>query len=451
MASLALHSPHEQAVARSSRILLGGIAVGALIALLGFTGSISASVLSAGSGAAAAGGLAGALRSVLLIGFAGSLNEAMALLALLGMASIAAFLVALVGAGAREIWALPLPWLIAAANVLLLALVGFTPGILLAALAGLAGVRQAQSARAFRVNPVALKEVRGRMRGGQAFVVLAVYLTLMSVFALLIYFAFNAASRVGSSAAGEVGRALFLAVVGIEMLLILVIAPSLTSGAITGERERQTYDLLRTTLLTAPTFVLGKLESAVAYLLLLLLAAVPLQSIAFLFGGVSEGEIVLAFIILVVTALALGAVGIYFSTASNRTIAANARAYIVVLGLMFVAPAAAAFALEVLGQALFVAGQAGGSPVLETLFVYASAILSAINPAMAALTSQQILIERSTIGFYPYTLASTGGAIPLVSPWLLFVIFYLTLASLLLLLAVRRTRRDDAEGGSTSS
>ena len=35
-------------------------------------------------------------------------------------------------------------------------------------------------------NPVVLKELRGRMRGPRAFVVLTVYLTLMSGFATLL-------------------------------------------------------------------------------------------------------------------------------------------------------------------------------------------------------------------------------------------------------------------------
>ena len=77
----------------------------------------------------------------------------------------------------------------------------------------------------------------------------------------------NAVIRSATLAAG---------VVGIELLLIIFIAPSFTSGAITGERERQTYDLLRTTLLATPSFITGKLESSLGYILLLLLAAIPL-------------------------------------------------------------------------------------------------------------------------------------------------------------------------------
>src|SRR6185369_5430589 len=110
---------------------------------------------------------------------------------------------------------------------------------------------------------------------------------------------------------------LFIGIVGVELFLVTFIAPTFTAGAISGERERQTYDLLRTTLLPASRLVIGKLISALSYVFLLLLAAIPLQSIAFLFGGVTELEVVLSFVILFITALALGSVGIYFSAVTQ--------------------------------------------------------------------------------------------------------------------------------------
>src|SRR5262245_6219709 len=167
----------------------------------------------------------------------------------------------------------------------------------------------------FLRNPVVVKELRGRMRGMRAFVVLTVYLTLMSGFVTLLY-VLNASwlSNPNSGAGANIGRLLFAGIVGTELFLVTFIAPTFTAGAISGERERQTYDLLRTTLLPARSLVIGKLVSALSYVFLLLLAAIPLQSIAFLFGGVTESEVLLSFIILVVTAITLGSVGIYFSS-----------------------------------------------------------------------------------------------------------------------------------------
>jgi hypothetical protein len=89
--------------------------------------------------------------------------------------------------------------------VALLIAFGFTPGALLAIAAIAAGALQVRLWKALRINPVALKELRGRMRGARAFVVLTIYLTLMSAFAMLVYLIFNVGSSAASAVAGEIG------------------------------------------------------------------------------------------------------------------------------------------------------------------------------------------------------------------------------------------------------
>lgn len=421
---------HDQVTAQAGRIVqMGALASAAMMLIAALLATTSA-------------GQTGLLANVLLFNRPPT-NESLPLVGMLSLFNLAAFLIVLVGVRAREAWTLPLLPLLAAANLALLVFTGYAFGAILAAVAAAASVSAWRSLRSYRMNPMALKELRGRMRGARAFIVLSVYLGLMSAFALLIYFAFNVGNRIGSSVGGEIGRTLFIALVGIEMLLILFIAPALTGGAITGERERQTYDLLRTTLLSPPAFVLGKLESALAYLFLLLLAAIPLQSIAFLFGGVSEGEILLAFVILGVTAVFLGALGIFFSAVMQRSTTANVRAYLLMGIVMFVVPGIGALLLDALINGLFASAAPLSSPLLETILVFVRFALNALNPVTTALTSQQVLIERQTIGFYPYTLSSTGGNIPLISPWALFAGIYLVASAMLILTAVRRARRDD--------
>ncbi len=45
-----------------------------------------------------------------------------------------------------------------------------------------------------RRNPIALKELRGRMRGARAFVILTGYVTLMSLFTVLLYLIYTTSS-----------------------------------------------------------------------------------------------------------------------------------------------------------------------------------------------------------------------------------------------------------------
>jgi ABC-2 type transport system permease protein len=284
-----------------------------------------------------------------------------------------------------------------------------------------------------------VKELRGRMRGMRAFIVLTVYLGLMSAFMAIIYLTFTSFNdNLSSAAAGAAGRLLFMGVVGVEMLLIIFIAPAFTSGAITGERERQTYDLLKTTLLASPSFVVGKLESGLSYVLLLLLAAVPLQSLAFLFGGVSQAEVGIAFVILTVTAITLGTIGIYFSAVSPRTLSASIQTYTVSLIGAFGVPLLMGLIVRLVDQAI-----GANSQTLDAFFAYLQQVFTSLNPVATALEAQTLLVERQVIGFTTVTLTN-GSQVPVVSPWISFTIIYLVISAVLLVLTVRQMRKVEA-------
>lgn len=427
-------SPREIRLERSAFVLRLGvfanlIAVGVAI------------LLAAAAGFGLLTNLPASLHHLLLITYRGADDTALALVVLLALVDVSLLLVGMVGVLARELWALPAVWLLAAANLAALLLIGYTPGLITVGAAAVAGAIASRDVRAFRVNPVMLKELRGRMRGMRAFVVMTVYLGLMSGFATLIYFLYLSATRANTSAAaGEIGRVLFMAIVGLELLLIIFIAPAFTAGAITGERERQTYDLLKTTLLASPSFVIGKLESALGYILLLLLAAIPLQSIAFLFGGVSELELVLSFVILTVAAIALGTVGIYFSAIMQRTLSASVRAYTVTLVVTFGIPLVLGVLLGVINNALYGYGSnTGNSSVIEALVNYIQLFLTSMNPVATAITTQDLLANRQVLGFWTQTL-SDGSTIPMLSPWISYTILYLAASAVLVVLTIRRTR-----------
>ncbi len=287
-------------------------------------------------------------------------------------------------------------------------------------------------------NPVMLKELRGRMRGARAFTVLTIYLLLLGTFTVLIYVAVteSATNVSGQATVGEIGRTLFGGIVAIEMLLVAFIAPAFTSGTISGEREHQTFELLRTTLLPPQALVSGKLLSSLLYVLLLLLAAVPLQSITFFFGGVAETEVILAFVILLSTALLFSAIGICFSARSNRTLSASIMTYAVIMFILFGVPV-------VLGVGMLVAGfsfDEVDATSTQIMMLYVAGAILSTNPAATALITQYLLVNRQSTALFSYTLTN-GETITLVSPWIPFVVIYLVLTMVFLWLAVRGVKK----------
>ena len=64
----------------------------------------------------------------------------------------------------------------------------------------------------------------------------------MSGFATLLYVLYSSSLNYsGYASGGTIGRVLFIGIVGVELFLVTFIAPTFTAGAISGERERQTY------------------------------------------------------------------------------------------------------------------------------------------------------------------------------------------------------------------
>ena len=72
-----------------------------------------------------------------------------------------------------------------------------------------------------------------------------------------------------------------------EFTLILLIVPALTSGAISGERERQTLDLLLSTKMNCWDIVLGKLGASFSTVLIVILSGFPVLSLIFIYGGIN--------------------------------------------------------------------------------------------------------------------------------------------------------------------
>src|SRR5690349_15981028 len=84
----------------------------------------------------------------------------------------------------------------------------------------------------------------------------------------------------------ELGETFFTAVVGTQMVLVLLAAPAATAGAICLDRARGTLTHVLVTDLSSAEIVLGKLGARLAPLCATVFAAVPVLAIASLLGGI---------------------------------------------------------------------------------------------------------------------------------------------------------------------
>jgi len=294
-------------------------------------------------------------------------------------------------------------------------------------------------------NPLLIKELRGRMRGARAFVVLTVYLLLLSCFTSVIYYAYaaNARGPGGGSEMAYLGKVVFASVVLVEIFMVTFITPAFTAGAISGERERKTYELLRTTLLPAHKLVFGKLASALTYMFLLILAAVPLESLAFVLGGVVVEELALALVVLLVTACAFATIGMFFSSLVRTTLVSTVLTYATAL-LTTIGLPVLLFILAALLVDPIIYGY-GSSPlswVLEASLMYLAIFLASLSPISTAILTELFLEEENAILYFWYDIDATHR-IPLPSAWIVYTLVYTGVTLVLLLVTVLRVRQQE--------
>lgn len=293
-----------------------------------------------------------------------------------------------------------------------------------------------------QVNPVIIKELRGRMRGARAAVTLTFYLIILAGVMLLFYWMMRPSvsynSFGGPTNAANIGKFLFSALVLFQTIMVCLLTPAFTAGAITSEREQKTYDLLMTTLLPARSIILGKLGSAMAFVVILILAIAPLESLSFMFGGVSPEEIILSQVVMLAAALLFASVGIFWSSLLRSSVASNVLTYGTILFQLIGIPL---LWVVVTTATSMNYNPSGGPPVSQTEpFIYISGITLSANPVLAMIFSEGFYLMGKPLFIYTDTTLLNGKSLLVMSPWLVFCVEALLMSLLLILLSIRNVQ-----------
>jgi ABC-type transport system involved in multi-copper enzyme maturation permease subunit len=207
---------------------------------------------------------------------------------------------------------------------------------------------------------IMVKELRSRMRGRRAPMVLTAYLAVLALIAYGVYVVVAPVARDAAAIPGAglsqanasrfVGQSIFAVLSVLQIVLVSMIAPAFTAGQISLEREKQTLDLLISTPMRPGAIIIGKLLTALAFVVLLIVAAVPITAIVLMYGGASIDDIVRQQVLLLAVATGFGAVGLFASTLMKRTQAATVLTYGAVVTLTLGSAMVFAFWAEVAEQ-----------------------------------------------------------------------------------------------------
>jgi ABC-type transport system involved in multi-copper enzyme maturation permease subunit len=186
------------------------------------------------------------------------------------------------------------------------------------------------------LNPVLARELKERMRRKRSGFVLTVYLVLLSGALWLLYLGASVAGTDGPGVLrlASLGRAAFQTLLFVMLLLVCFIVPGLAAGGVAGERERQTLVPLQVTLLRPRSILFGKLAASLAFVVFLVIAALPLIGMSFLLGGVEPGEVVRGVAMVLAVAATVASLALTCSTLMRRVQGATVVSYAVVAFLL---------------------------------------------------------------------------------------------------------------------
>lgn len=253
------------------------------------------------------------------------------------------------------------------------------------------------------------KELRLRLRRERTIWVLISYLLVMTLLGFLFISRNNPSNGYTVS---TLGYGLYTLLVFVQLFLIMFITPAFTTTSINGEKERQTFDLLLCSRLSAFELVAGKLVAGLANAFLLIAASIPLFSLVFFFGGVGPAQVLQTTLVFIVTAIVAGTFGLFCSTLLKRPPVSTAIAYMFCV-MWVITPWLLSFLLQL------------NVPFNNS----AQATLIFIGNPILAMLSTFTLGPGSPLGSYSFYGTS-------LAPWITFIIVNLLLTIVLLLLSV---------------
>lgn len=190
------------------------------------------------------------------------------------------------------------------------------------------------------MNPVLERELRVRVRSWRYVFVLLGFLLLVGLVAWIAYESQRSASSnsfasISATENARIGHAIFSWNLLLILMLIHFTIPGIVSGAIAGERQSQTLVPLQVTLLKPFSIVTGKIAAAVAFVLLLVVATIPVLAIGYLIGGVSVHEVVRGILGVTAVTILYASVAVLCSALSRTVQVAAVLSYGAILLMSF--------------------------------------------------------------------------------------------------------------------
>lgn len=239
------------------------------------------------------------------------------------------------------------------------------------------------------LNPILASSALRRMRSARTLLVIGAYelVLLLAALAVMSPFVGNQALSLSNMEQGVVA---YVVLMLLQFALIVLVSPAMTAGAIAGERERQTLELLLVTGVGSFRLVMGKLLESFALMALMIVCSLPILCLTMLPGGIGLAQILLGIGFLLVCAFAAASVGVLTSSFMKNTVGATIVSYILLLMIGAGTLIPVAFISNEMTYHLYDSALYAAMTPLEALHLLPKALL--VNPGIGLFT----LLEGQT-------------------------------------------------------
>ncbi|MDE7355037.1 MAG: ABC transporter permease [Acetatifactor sp.] len=223
-----------------------------------------------------------------------------------------------------------------------------------------------------------------------------------------------------------------------QLVILGIVVPVRTAASISGEKERQTFDIMMTTSMTPFSVILGKVMTAIVQSMFYVVAGMPIMALPFIIGGMSWSSLFWFLGVALLVSVFSASIGILCSSICRKSISAVIMSYGIYLifflgtGLPYLI-----YQLVIAANNSYGYVQSGSGDNLLLLLL--------LNPAVYLLEFfAEVMIGESVAASMLGTMSSTqpGGLVRLAASegrWLIIsTVVFLAVIFLFLWLAARR-------------
>ena len=193
-----------------------------------------------------------------------------------------------------------------------------------------------------KMNPILRKELRLGSRSIKIPLALMFYNIVLALIAVVMIFSVNAVGGISGafSSNGDAidfsGFLYIFQVIGWTQLgITLLIVPILSAGSISGEREKQTLEIMLTTPEKPFSIIWGKLLASLSNFIMFIVTSIPIMAISFVLGGLNWFALLGFIVMILVVAILVGSIGVFCSSAFKKTIASIVMTFLIEFGVLF--------------------------------------------------------------------------------------------------------------------